>query len=172
MDTNDIGRARNFTDEILGLADRLPNMSMEMFGHVLTEVKRAWREGFESGRDSAYIGRFDQYDTGSLMFDSAIEPYSGEVIPSEHMRVKRTLKPPKPTAFATGQWVVVDQMRRERVGQIVKTKPHEPNLYIVRLWLEDEKRHVKGQGTVFHYDYIHLADELTLNRHRVPKESR
>lgn len=46
------------------------------FREIMAEV---WKSGFDAGQESAYIGHFDQYDRGSLMFREAPEnPYRGE----------------------------------------------------------------------------------------------
>lgn len=48
---------------------------------IYTDPELIWKQGFDAGQASAYIGTYDQYDTGSLMFDAASNPYSGDVIP-------------------------------------------------------------------------------------------
>lgn len=52
----------------------------DAFSRWLKEVQyKAWEEGFDAGQKSAYIGRYDQFDTGSLMFKRGVEnPYLKE----------------------------------------------------------------------------------------------
>ena len=44
-------------------------------GQLFMSVAEVFRVGVEMGRSSAYIGHYDQYDTGSLMFSDVDSPY-------------------------------------------------------------------------------------------------
>lgn len=44
-------------------------------GQLFMSVAEVFRVGVEMGRSSAYLGRYDQYDTGSLMFSDVDSPY-------------------------------------------------------------------------------------------------
>lgn len=64
-------------------------------GKLARTVADAWRVGVEMGRDSAYLGHFDQYDTGSLMFGPVESPYEpGFEIPAEHTRHNQRRRDP------------------------------------------------------------------------------
>lgn len=39
------------------------------------KAAKLWKEGYLAGRASAYIGFYDQYDRGSLMFKPTENPY-------------------------------------------------------------------------------------------------
>lgn len=45
-------------------------------GILSTTLAEVFRVGVEMGRSSAYLGRYDQYDTGSLMFSDVDDPYA------------------------------------------------------------------------------------------------
>lgn len=45
-------------------------------GKLERSVSEAFRAGVEMGRSSAYLGHYDQYDTGSLMFSPVDSPYA------------------------------------------------------------------------------------------------
>lgn len=47
-------------------------------GILSTTLAEVFRVGVEMGRSSAYLGRYDQYDTGSLMFSNVDDPYALE----------------------------------------------------------------------------------------------
>ena len=47
-------------------------------GKLERGVADAFRVGVEMGRSSAYIGHYDQYDTGSLMFSDVDDPYAAD----------------------------------------------------------------------------------------------
>lgn len=48
-------------------------------GTLSTTLAEVFRVGVEMGRSSAYLGRYDQYDTGSLMFSAVDSPYDPSV---------------------------------------------------------------------------------------------
>lgn len=49
-----------------------------------TDPSLIWKQGFDAGQRSAYIGHYDQYDRGSLMFESATNPYDDAVVPERN----------------------------------------------------------------------------------------
>lgn len=53
-------------------------------GQLFRTLAEAFRVGVEMGRSSAYLGHYDQYDTGSLMFSAVDSPYEpGVEFPAE-----------------------------------------------------------------------------------------
>lgn len=69
----------------LGRQVGAPCPACEGRGRASRDVATAWLVGFEMGQSSAYIGRYDQYDTGSLMFKDAPEnPYGGPGLERKH----------------------------------------------------------------------------------------